>query len=61
MTQAGILAPEDRQAAAATAWAAVHGLSALLLGPLAGMPRQARDALIESCLDLIGRGLITRD
>jgi hypothetical protein len=37
MLDAGALAPEDRDAAATPAWAAVHGLSQLLLGPMAGL------------------------
>ncbi len=58
---AGGLAAGDREAAATTAWAAVHGLSVLLLGPLADVPPREREAIIEATLDLVGRGLITRD
>jgi len=61
MLTAGALAPEDRTAAATTAWAAVHGLSLLLLGPMGGVPSVEREAEIEAALDLIGRGLIVRD
>ncbi len=57
---AGLLAAADRPFAFATAWAGVHGLSTLLLGPLAPLPPDERDALIESTLDHIGRGLIIR-
>ncbi len=60
MIAAGILAVDKRDAAAVTAWAAVHGLAQLLLGPLAGMPATDRDELINSCLDLVGVGLISR-
>jgi AcrR family transcriptional regulator len=57
----GLLAAADRQAAATTAWAAVHGLSMLLLGPLAAIPADERDAVIEANLDLVGRGLLIRN
>jgi len=43
------------------AWAVVHGLSLLLLGPLHDVPAGERDAMIESTLDLVGRGLLIRD
>jgi hypothetical protein len=48
MLDAGALAPEDRDAAATPAWAAVHGLSQLLLGPMAGLRPAERAALIEA-------------
>jgi AcrR family transcriptional regulator len=60
MLDAGVLEAADRDIAATTAWAAVHGLSELLLGPLSGQEPQAREALIDAFLDLVGRGLITR-
>jgi len=60
MLEAGVLDAADRDVAATTAWAAVHGLSGLLLGPLAGQPPEARESLIDAFLDLVGRGLITR-
>jgi AcrR family transcriptional regulator len=60
MLDAGVLDPDDREIAATNAWAAVHGLSGLLLGPLAGQPAAEREALIDACLNLVGRGLITR-
>lgn len=56
----GLLARSDREAASTAAWSAVHGLSVLLLGPLADAPPTEREALIESTLDLVGRGLFTR-
>lgn len=56
----GLLAPADRPAAATAAWASVHGLSMLLLGPLADIEPPEREALIESTLDLVGRGLVIR-
>jgi AcrR family transcriptional regulator len=60
MLEAGVLDPADRSIAATNAWAAVHGLSGLLLGPMAGEAPGAREALIDAFLDLVGRGLITR-
>ena len=40
MLDAGVLDAADRNIAATNAWAAVHGLSGLLLGPLAGQDPQ---------------------
>lgn len=60
MLEAGVIDAADRETAATNAWAAVHGLSGLLLGPLAGQTPAARDALIDAALDLVCRGLITR-
>lgn len=60
MVEAGVLDVEDREIAAVNAWATVHGLSGLLLGPLAGQAATEREALIDSFLDLVGKGLITR-
>ena len=60
MVDAGVLDAADRDTAALNAWAAVHGLSELLLGPMAGQAPSARETLIDAFLDLVGRGLITR-
>ena len=60
MLDAGVLDAADRALAPTNAWAAVHGLSGLLLGPLAGSEHPARESLIDAFLDLVGRGLITR-
>jgi len=60
MLAAGVLDAADRETAAINAWAAVHGLSVLLLGPLAGEPASEREALIDAFLDLVCRGLVTR-
>jgi hypothetical protein len=60
MVDAGVLDAADRNTAALNAWAAVHGLSELLLGPMAGQAPSARGPLIDAFLDLVGRGLITR-
>lgn len=60
MVEAGVLDAADREIAATNAWASVHGLSGLLLGPLAGQPAAVVEALIDAFLDIVGRGLITR-
>jgi AcrR family transcriptional regulator len=60
LVEAGSLAAEDRAVAAPHAWAVVHGLSMLLLGPRHDMAVDEREALIESSLDLVGRGLLIR-
>ncbi|HZC53711.1 MAG TPA: TetR/AcrR family transcriptional regulator [Mycobacterium sp.] len=60
MLDAGVLDAADRDIAVTNAWGAVHGLSMLLLGPMAGQEPSAREALIDAYLDLICRGLITR-
>jgi AcrR family transcriptional regulator len=60
MLEAGVLDAADRNIAATNAWAAVHGLSGLLLGPLAGQAPSTQESLIDAFLDIVGRGLITR-
>jgi len=60
MVEAGVLDAADREAAATNAWASVHGLSELLLGPLNGFSPAERETIIEDTLDLVCRGLLTR-
>jgi len=60
LVDADLLAAEDRGAAVITAWAGVHGLSTLLLGPLGAVAPDAREPMIESSLSLVCRGLIRR-
>jgi AcrR family transcriptional regulator len=60
MVAAGILDAGDRAIAATNAWGSVHGLSMLLLGPIAENDESAREALIDAYLNLVGRGLVTR-
>jgi len=60
MVDAGVLDAADRDVAALNAWAAVHGLSGLLLGPMAGEAPAGRETLIDAFLGLVCRGLITR-
>lgn len=58
---AGLLDPATREQAAVTAWAAVHGLSLLLLGPMSGIPADTLDGFIDACLRLVAFGLVARD
>ncbi|MET8135753.1 TetR/AcrR family transcriptional regulator [Streptomyces sp. NPDC006290] len=55
----GRMRPENRPAAEAAAWATVHGLSLLILdGPLALLPPDQRDAVVERTLTTIVAGLV---
>ena len=60
LVEVGVLAPADRDAAVTTEWAIVHGLSVLLLGPMAGISVAARDQIIDTTLGLVMRGLAIR-
>lgn len=60
LVDAGELAVDDREAAATLAWATVHGLSLLFLGPMSDVPAGERDGVIEDTLALIGRGFLIR-
>jgi len=60
MLAAGVLDGADRETATTNAWGGVHGLSMLLLGPLAGQEPAEREALIDAYLDLVCRGLVKR-
>ncbi|HJQ44139.1 MAG TPA: TetR/AcrR family transcriptional regulator, partial [Jatrophihabitantaceae bacterium] len=53
MLAAGVLDAEDRETAAFNAWSVVHGLSGLLLGPLAEEAGSTRDELIDRVLELV--------
>ena len=53
----GLLDPADVSAAATAAWASVHGLSTLLLGPMSDVPADERQDLIDACLNIVGRGI----
>ena len=59
MCDAGLLRPGELELAALNAWAAVHGLAELLLGPLAGLPDQGRTQIIDTAMDFITRGVIS--
>jgi AcrR family transcriptional regulator len=55
----GALSPERREGADAACWAMVHGFAELHVhGPLREVPAPARDAMLESVLAVIQRGLI---
>jgi AcrR family transcriptional regulator len=61
LVDAGVMAAADRTAAATMAWAVVHGLSELFLGPLQEVPAAERAGVIDATLDLVGRGLFVRN
>ena len=51
LVEAGALSPDDRMGADVVCWAAVHGLSVLLLdGPLRDVPAPDREAVLEKLL-----------
>ncbi|MFD3928042.1 TetR/AcrR family transcriptional regulator [Streptomyces sp. NPDC058614] len=54
----GRMRPENRPAAEVAAWSTVHGLSLLILdGPLAHLPADQRDVVVERTLTAIVAGL----
>jgi AcrR family transcriptional regulator len=58
LVEAGALAPDRRPSAEITAWAAVHGLSALFVdGPLRSLPDPARAVALDHLLATISSGL----
>ena len=58
LVEAGALSPDGRLGADVVCWAAVHGLSVLLLdGPLRSVPAADRDAVLEQLLSTVERGL----
>ena len=60
LVDVGLLDPASCEYAAVTAWAGVHGLSMLLLGPLSDLPAEGLGEFIDSCLSLIALGLVKR-
>jgi AcrR family transcriptional regulator len=60
LVEVGVVAHTDRAAAVTNAWATVHGLSVLLLGPMAAVPPAAREQVIDTTLGLVVRGLAQR-
>jgi AcrR family transcriptional regulator len=58
LVETGLLPAAEVEAARMLAWSSVHGLSLLLLGPYADLPRRERDAMIDATLDQVGRGLV---
>ncbi|MFJ4831744.1 TetR/AcrR family transcriptional regulator [Streptomyces sp. NPDC088747] len=59
LVAAGRMRPENRPAAEIAAWSTVHGLALLILdGPLALLPPDQRDAVIEGTLTAIVAGLV---
>jgi AcrR family transcriptional regulator len=58
LVEVGAVTPERRRGAEYAAWAAVHGLSSLLLdGPLRDLPEPEVERAITTVLGAIGRGL----
>jgi AcrR family transcriptional regulator len=58
LVEAGAISPAGREGADVACWAAVHGLSVLLLdGPLRGLPPADREAVLEKLLATIEQGL----
>ncbi|AYN34583.1 TetR/AcrR family transcriptional regulator [Streptomyces albus] len=58
LVAAGRMRPENRPGAEAAAWSSVHGLALLILdGPLARLPGEERDAVIEGTLATLVAGL----
>lgn len=58
LVEAGAVAAEDRLGADVACWAAVHGLSVLLLdGPLRDLSPEERDAALDKLLATVERGL----
>ena len=58
LVKPGALSPAGREGADVACWAAVHGLSVLLLdGPLRGLPPADREAALEKLLVTIEQGL----
>lgn len=54
----GAVTPERRQGAEVACWAMVHGFAELHVhGPLREAPAPLREALLETVLDVVGRGL----
>ncbi|MGP3926706.1 TetR/AcrR family transcriptional regulator [Streptomyces sp. 8N616] len=58
LVDTGRMRPENRPAAEIAAWSAVHGISLLILdGPLARLPADQRDAVVERTLTTVVAGL----
>jgi AcrR family transcriptional regulator len=58
LAAAGLLRPERRPVGESAAWSAAHGLAMLLLdGPLARLPAEQREPLVEGVLDTVIAGL----
>jgi AcrR family transcriptional regulator len=59
LVDAGALTPARRLGADVACWAIVHGYAELHVhGPLREVPRELRDHVLESVLDVVHRGLI---
>lgn len=57
LVEVGVLPADRRPYAELAAWAAVHGVAALLNGPLHGVDQATRDVLVNRSLDMVISGL----
>ncbi|KAF4406313.1 MULTISPECIES: TetR/AcrR family transcriptional regulator [Streptomyces] len=58
LVESGRMRPGNRAGAEVAAWSTVHGLSLLILdGPLARLPEEQRDAVVDRSLEAIVAGL----
>ncbi|HEX6361179.1 TetR/AcrR family transcriptional regulator [Actinophytocola sp.] len=60
LVEVGYLRQDRRPMAELAAWAMVHGLSALLDGPLRDLPEDVRDQAVMQCMIVLGHGLSGR-
>ncbi|MDR7251930.1 AcrR family transcriptional regulator [Nocardioides sp. BE266] len=61
LVEAGAVTPADRVGADAACWAAVHGLSVLMIdGPLRDLTQEERSGVMEKLLTTVERGLTRR-
>jgi AcrR family transcriptional regulator len=60
LVEVGALPVERRQGADVGCWAMVHGFAELVgTGPLREVPAEGREALLESVLEMVRRGLVS--
>ncbi len=58
MVTAGLMTPQRREGAEIAAWSAVHGFAVLVMeGPLADVPEQQREAMLDVVLRVVREGL----
>jgi AcrR family transcriptional regulator len=62
LAEHGKIGPRRRPFAEMAAWAAVHGLAVLLIdGPLARLPQEVREAVVDRTLNMIIEGICQAD
>lgn len=57
LVEVGYLSPDHRPMAEVSAWSMVHGLAALLDGPLRNLPESEQDEAIVRSMVMLGHGL----